>query len=109
MTSNYGPLHGFELSIEPNTETTKPIYLGNWLLAEKRFRVFSKRSEFIAMGRIWVLDVVVDVQEKLLTKDKAQPHICLRGKKQLLCLRRRKMIPQPMCYQLTEINILVTR
>jgi len=57
--SNYGPLHGFELSIEPNTETTKPDLLGQLVISGKRFRCFSKRSSLLPWAEFGV-DVVVD-------------------------------------------------
>jgi glyceraldehyde 3-phosphate dehydrogenase len=78
--SNYGPLHGFELSVEPNTDTTKTDLLGQLVISGKKIPVFSQKDPSLLPWAEFGVDVVVDCTGKLLTKEKAQPHIASGAK-----------------------------
>lgn len=79
--SNYGVLHGHETSVKPLAEgqtspfKTEANFLGYLVVDGKEIPVFSQKDPSLLPWKDLNVDVVVDCTGKLLTKEKAQPHI----------------------------------
>lgn len=73
--SNYGVLLGFQISVEANTDATNQSLLGYLHINEKKIPVYSQKDPALLPWKQIGVDVVIDCTGKLLTKEKAQPHI----------------------------------
>lgn len=79
--TNYGTLHDHEISIKPFVEgQTSPFkaeakFLGFLVVDGKEIPVFNQKDPAFLPWKDLNIDVVIDCTGKLLSKDKAQPHI----------------------------------
>jgi glyceraldehyde 3-phosphate dehydrogenase len=71
--SSYGPLHGHELSVEPQEGT--PGMLGNLVIDDKKIPVYSQKdASLLPWGDLGVA-VVIESTGHFLTKEKAEAHL----------------------------------
>lgn len=75
--TNYGPL-SYDLSVKPSTE--KSDYLGELVIDGEAIPVYSQKDPSLLPWKKYDVDVVIDCTGKLLTKEKAQPHIASGAK-----------------------------
>jgi glyceraldehyde 3-phosphate dehydrogenase len=74
--SNYGPLFGHSLSVEPHEPEDKTdFFLGKLIVDDKKIPVYSQKDPSLLPWKDIGVDVVLDCTGKLLTKEKAKPHI----------------------------------
>jgi len=74
--SNYGVLHGHSLDIEPHEQKDKTdFFLGNLIVDNNKIPVYSQKDPTLLPWKQIGVDVVIDCTGKLLTKEKARPHI----------------------------------
>lgn len=72
--SSYGHL-GHEVSIEPNTDTSKTDFLGLLIIDDKKIPVYSQKDPTLLPWKDLDVDVVIEATGHFLTKEKAQEHI----------------------------------
>jgi glyceraldehyde 3-phosphate dehydrogenase len=79
--TNYGVLQGHEISVKPLTEgqtspfKTEANFLGYLVVDGQEIPVFNQKDPTLLPWKDLSIDVVIDCTGKLLTKEKAQPHI----------------------------------
>lgn len=72
--STYGPLP-HNLSVEPNTDESKPDFLGHLIIDDKKIPVYSQKDATKLPWKDLDIDVVLECTGHFLTKEKAQEHI----------------------------------
>ncbi len=72
--SNYGTLTR-ELSVKPNTDISKPNYLGTLSVNGKDIPVYSQKDATLLPWRDIGVDVVIESTGHFLTKEKASAHL----------------------------------
>lgn len=77
--TNYGTL-AQELSIKPNTDTTKPDFLGMLLINDKEIPVYSQKDATLLPWKTIGVDVVLEATGHFLTKEKASAHLAAGAK-----------------------------
>lgn len=79
--SNYGELLGVQLDVEPNTDTTKPDFLGNLVVNGNKIPVYSQKDPTLLPWKAIGVDVVVESTGHFLTTEKAQAHVTSGARK----------------------------
>lgn len=72
--SSYGNL-GHEVTVEKNTDESKPDFLGSLIIDDKKIPVYSQKDATLLPWRDLDVDVVLECTGHFLTKEKAQEHI----------------------------------
>ncbi len=79
--SNYGALEGFTLVATPNTDMTKPDFLGTLSIDGKVIPVYSQKDPTLLPWKEIGIDIVIEATGHLLTTEKSQGHILAGAKK----------------------------
>lgn len=73
--TNYGVLNGFDLKVTPNTDESKPDYLGTLTVNGKDIQVYSQKDPTLLPWKDLNIDVVIESTGHFLTTEKAKAHI----------------------------------
>lgn len=82
--SNYGTLENVPLGVKPNTDTTKPDFLGHLVVNGKDIPVYSQKDPGMLPWKDLAVDVVLECTGHFLTQEKAAAHIAAGAKKVVL-------------------------
>lgn len=81
--TNYGHLD-HEVSVVPNTDASKPDFLGLLIINDKKIPVYSQKDASLLPWKELDIDVVIECTGHFLTEEKAQAHITAGAKTVIL-------------------------
>lgn len=82
--SNYGIFDGVQLDVKPNTDSSKPDFLGHLVVNGKDVPVYSQKDPRLLPWKEVGVDVVLECTGHFLTTEKAQTHITAGAKKVIM-------------------------